>query len=45
VLVICNRVVEIPDLLYEIRQRHIGKRGVAPAVLDLGDSQQRRDDR
>ena len=37
VLVFRDRVVEIPDLPHEVRQRDFGKAGLASAVLDLGD--------
>jgi hypothetical protein len=37
VLVFRDRVVEIPDLPHEVRQRDFGKAGFASAVLDLGD--------
>jgi hypothetical protein len=36
-VLVFDRVVEVPDLPHEVRQRDFGKAGFASAVLDLGD--------
>ena len=45
VLVLCDRVVEIRDIAYQLGQFHIAESHETPAMFNLGNTEQCRDHR